>query len=115
MIFTNCWMCGTEIAVNNYDDHKPRVKHLRVGGHIICPWCKSRGGIAREFVKLVLLAERTAKMPCEVLALIYPDEAGEQEAQQVDSATCKCTPCTAARILASLDLTPERFYRKRTG
>ena len=42
--YTYCRICGQKICVNNYPDHKPRLKRLKVNGVIICPWCKGHGG-----------------------------------------------------------------------
>lgn len=102
MVYTKCWMCGKEFVVNNYSDHKVRIAHSRVGGLIVCIWCKTRGNESgRQWVQLYMLAKRTAKMGCT------RDQAED----------CKCPPCVARRLTEHIESTrpPERFYRKRVS
>ena len=42
--YAKCSICRRAFVVNNYPDRKVRVNQDKIGGKIVCPWCKDRDG-----------------------------------------------------------------------
>ena len=87
--YARCKICRRRFVANNYADRKVRLRDLKIGGLLFCPWCKHRDG---KFVaQLYLLAERISRGHCELLG---------------DDETCKCPTHVARRILKAHDEAP---------
>jgi hypothetical protein len=90
--YAKCFKCRHLFVANNYADRKVRVNNLKIGGKIICPWCRTRGG--KRFVQFFLMLEKLAhEKVCD-----YPVEQ--------DETTCKCTYHVARRLIAEHEASP---------
>lgn len=81
--WVKCGLCGGRFVVNNYDDRKIRISQHKIGGVIVCGWCKTRYGVF--VVQLLKIAQQAADGA--MLHCIAP------------AATCKCTGHVALRVL----------------
>lgn len=86
--YARCSLCRYRYVVNNYADRKVRVNQDKIGGKIVCPWCKHRYG--KFGVQLLLFAEQTANRSC----------GGDDD--------CKCQVHVARRILKAHAEAPTR-------
>lgn len=84
--YARCFICHGRFVCNNNAERKVRVNHLKVHGHIICPWCKSRRG--EDFVKLWVFTQALALRRCPL-----KDQEGHKKK------TCKSVVCTARRLI----------------
>jgi hypothetical protein len=80
--YARCALCRRTFVVNNYPDRKVRVNQHKIGGKIVCPWCKDRDG--KFVVQLMLAAEKWVQMMAP-----HVEEHPE----------CKCTVHQVSRIL----------------
>jgi len=88
--YARCKICRRRFVANNYADRKPRLRHLKIAGKVMCPWCRHRDG--KFVIQLLLIAEAVAASA---------DLHCGQEA-----ATCKCNGHVARRILRDHDELP---------
>ena len=88
--YARCTICRRRFCVNNYQDRKVRVRHLRIAGKIVCPSCKFRDG--KFTIQLMLIAE---KVGAEAILRCNNDPA-----------TCKCTGHVADRVLKAHEELP---------
>jgi hypothetical protein len=89
--YAKCSICRRAFCVNNYPDRKVRVSKDKIGGKIVCAWCKDRDG---KFVVQLMLA-------CEKWTLMMAPHVEEHP-------DCKCTVCQVDRILKRHDELPVR-------
>jgi hypothetical protein len=86
--WTKCFVCRRRFCVNNYEDRKVRVNHLKVLGKVLCPGCK-QSLYGPRFVQLYFLAIRTA-------------DACDHEDDLIHNGKT-CTVCIASRIVAKIE------------
>lgn len=92
--YARCSLCNYRYCVNNYKDRKVRVNQDKIGGKIVCPWCRHRYG--KFGVQLMMLAEKVAAMK-------------DIACQRTDlSVECKCMYHVAERILKAHAEAPTR-------
>ena len=108
-VYAECWICGYEFVLTA---KKSDVRDHSLGGHLICPSCRvvingkafSRGKLdwARRFVQMHMLITKVSDMPC--YRPTHPEGVPD----------CKCTTCTARRLIESInsERTTRRLYRK---
>jgi hypothetical protein len=90
--YARCSLCNYRYVVNNYPDRKARVSQDKIGGKIVCPWCRHRYG--KFGVQLMLLAEKLAAGDGPILCSHEED--------------CKCLRCVASRVLQTHAEAPTR-------
>lgn len=103
--YARCVLCRKRFCVNNYKDRKVRVSQLKIGGKIICPWCKGHDG--KFHVQLMLLAEEVAAGPCPNMKIPYSDKLREPYLVMLED-TCKCKAHVARRVLKAHAEAPTR-------
>lgn len=79
-----CGLCSHRFVVNNYPDRLARVSQHKIGGVIVCPWCRGRGGRAQ--VQALLLVRFLAGKTSD------EEYCGDDE-------KCKHPTCQARRLL----------------
>jgi len=93
--YARCKICRRRFVANNYADRKPRLRHLKIAGKVMCPWCRHRDG--KFVIQLLLIAEKVANH--EMSFCHSPPEERPRD-------DCKCLACVAGRILRDHDELP---------
>lgn len=101
--YARCKVCRRRFVANNYSDRKVRLRHLKIGDKLLCPWCYHRDG--KFVVQLMLLAEKVAAKPCPNMKVPYSDRLREPYLVMMDD-TCKCEAHVAKRILRKHEEAP---------